>query len=168
MQPYDRFDPIPQPDVQEGSSETTWELWHDIKGKEHARYANTVPMTVPGERSPLSKDTRPPGAPLRPAASVGSSGLEKLVEESRRNNRVCPKAAKWAELDGALRNAAPSGSAAFLAPPLAEREWKTTTALAKRLMFRGVIDWAGKNGLVEPALQFVRALPEDQWHHMGD
>jgi len=123
---------------------------------------------VPGQRSELSKNTPPPGAPLRPAASAGTSGIDKLVEETRRNNRVCPKAAKWAELDKILRGIAPSGSAAFLPPPLAEREWKTTTPLAKRLMFRGVVDWAGKNGLVEPALQFVRALPEDQWHHMGD
>jgi hypothetical protein len=43
-----------------------------------------------------------------------------------------------------------------------------TTALAKRLMFRAVIDWAGTHGVVEPALKFVRALPEEQWHHMGD
>ena len=169
LPPYDPFEPIPQPEVTEKSSETTWELWHEVQSQEQKRYADTVPMTVPGARpATLRRNSQPPGAALRPGTSTASSGLEKLVEESRRNNRVCPLAAKWAELDGLLRGRAPIGSTASLAPPLAAREWTTTTPLAKRLMFRAVIDWAGKHGLVEPALQFVRALPEAQWHHMGD
>jgi hypothetical protein len=166
-EPFDPFAPIPQPDVVEKSSETTWELWNDVRDKEHTRYADTVPMTVPGAPSPL---TRPGahGGPLRPAAAAGATGLAKLVEECKRNNRVCPQPVQWQRLDGMLRAKSPANAPATLASPLSPIDWRNTTSLAKRLIFRSVIDWAAANALTEDALQFVRALPEDQWHHMGD
>lgn len=167
--PFDPFAPIPQPDVVEKSSETTWELWNDVRDKEHARYADTVPMTQPGEPSPLTRPgAQPPGAPLRPTAVAGARGLDKLIEECKRNNRVCPKPVQWQAFDAMLRSKAPAGALAKLAAPLSPIDWRNTTSLAKRLIFRSVIDWAADNALTEDALQFVRALPEDQWHHMGD
>ena len=81
---------------------------------------------------------------------------------------MCPKLAQWQALDALLRGGAPAGAADSLAAPLTPRDWQTTTSLAKRLMFRALIDWSAKHGLVEPVLQFVRALPEEQWHRMGD
>lgn len=168
-EPFDPFAPIPQPDVVEKSSETTWELWAEVRDKEHARYADTVPMTAPGAASPL---TRPgalqPGAPIRPAAGTGATGLHKLLEECKRNNRVCPQPASWQRLDAMLREKARADALATLAKPLSPMDWRDTTSLAKRSIFRSVVDWAAANGLTEDALQFVRALPEDQWHHMGD
>jgi hypothetical protein len=158
LPPYDHFDPIPQPEVSERNTDTLWQTWHELREQEDKRYANTEPITRAGQVAPVS----------RPAAPAAASGLEKLIEESRRNNRVCPMPAKWRELDAILRGAAPADAAKSLPPPLPVREWNTTTSLAKRLMFRGVIDWAGRNGLVEQALQFVRALPDEHWHHMGD
>jgi hypothetical protein len=169
LPPYDHFDPIPQPEVSERNTDTMWQTWHELREQEDARYAETEPITRAGQLPANSRrDSQPPGAPLRPAPASRASGLDQLVEESRRNNRVCPMPGKWKELDALLRSAAPAGAAESLPPPLPLREWQTTTSLAKRLMFRSVIDWAGRNGLVEPALQFVRALPDEHWHHMGD
>lgn len=167
--PYDALDPIPQPDVVEKSSETTWALWQDVHDKEHARYADTVPLTAPG---PGMGATRPgansSGLPFRPAAVQGASGADLLTQEAKRNNRVCPKPDQWRQLHDMLRARAPQASAAALAPPFAGTEWQRTTSLAKRLSFRSLIDWTIANALVEDALRFLRALPEDQWHHMGE
>ena len=168
-EPFDPFAPIPQPDVVEKSSETTWELWNDVRDKEHARYADTVPMTVPGAPSVLKRPgAQPAGTPIRPTAAAGATGLARLVEECKRNNRVCPQPAQWQRLDAMLRTKTPANALATLVSPLSPIDWRTTTSLAKRLIFRSVIDWAAAHALIEDALQFVRALPEDQWHHMGD
>jgi len=168
MPPFHPMDPIPQPDVNEKNTDTTWQLWNDVADKEAARFADTVPITSHGAPISSRPHSRPPGSPLRPVSQAGSTGAEKLVEESRRNNRVCPHPVKWFELDAALRTSVPEAARASLSPPLPQREWKTTTALAKRLMFRNVLDWAAENGQVEAALAFVRALPEAQWLHMGE
>ncbi|HEY8050775.1 MAG TPA: hypothetical protein VIE63_16515, partial [Ramlibacter sp.] len=174
LPPYDAFEPIPQPEVSEKNTDTMWATWHELNEKADKHYADTVPVTKPGEVSSVPSmrtNSQPPGAvQVRRAPSAGASGLEKLIEESRRNNRVCPMPTKWRELDAMLRGAAPppKSPADVLPPMLPATEWKTTTSLAKRLMFRNVIDWAGGHGMVETALQFVRALPEEQWHHMGD
>lgn len=79
---------------------------------------------------------------------------------------MCPQPVQWQRFDAMLR--AKAGALATLAAPLSQIDWRTTTSLAKRSIFRSVIDWAAANALTEDSLQFVRALPEDQWHHMGD
>jgi hypothetical protein len=164
LSPYHHFDPIPQPEVIEHNTETSWKIWKDLHERDEKRFADTQPMTQPAGLPPA---TAAP-VPARPIASKGKSGLEKAIEESRRNNRVCPRPAKWQELDALLRTAAPEKAVATLPPPLPPGEWQMTTSLAKRLMFRDVINWAGKHAMVEPLLDFERALPEEQWHHMGD
>lgn len=166
--PYNVFEPLPQPEVIEKSSETTWELWQEVRDKEHARYADTVPLTSPGPgmgATLAGANMAPPV--LRPAVAHGVSGADQLTQEAKRKNRVCPKPAQWQQLHDMLRTKAPAASGA-LAPPLAGTEWQVTNSLAKRLSFRNLIDWAIGNGLAEDALRFVRALPEDQWHHMGE
>lgn len=157
VDPYHELDPIPQPDVQERASETVWALWSEVREQEQARYADTVPFT-PGA-------TVPPVA--GPAARGGPSGADKLAEESRRNNRVCPNPEHWRRLDALLRAKAPA-AAATLPVPLQPREIQAMSALARRSAFRGVVDWAAANGLTEDALQFLRALPEAQWQHLGE
>jgi hypothetical protein len=163
LPPYHHFDPIPQPEVIEHHGETSWKMWKDLQERDEKRFADTQPMTVPAELPAATAAPAPRAIP-----SKGKSGLEKAIEESRRNNRVCPRPAKWQELDKLLRTAAPAKAAATLPPPLPPGEWQVTTSLAKRLMFRDVIDWAGKHALVQPLLDFERALPEEQWHHMGE
>lgn len=166
--PYDAFDPIPQPDVVEKNSETTWELWHEVREKEHGRYADTVPLTSPG---PGMGATRPAaGAPVLPGrpAPQGASGVEQLGQEARRNNRVCPRPAQWQQLHELLRTRAGAAAAASLPPLLPAKDWPRTTSLARRLAFRQLLDWAVAQALVEDALLFLRGLPEEDWHHMGD
>lgn len=166
--PYDALDPIPQPEVIERSSETTWELWNDVRDKEHVRYADTVPLTVPGPGLGATRSgAKESGRPLRSAAA-GASGAELLNQETKRNNRVCPKPAQWRQLHDTLCAKSLPGAAAALAPPFDADQWRGTTSLAKRLSFRQLIDWAIAHALVEDTLRLVRALPEDQWHHMGE
>lgn len=158
IDPYHELEPIPQPDVQEKSSDTVWALWSEVKQHEQKRYADTAPMTKPGEKAAV---------PVRPPAAVVASGRDRLAEEVRRNNRVCPKMEQWHKLDALLR-AKSTGGAASLPKPLSAPEMQHMPSLAKRTMFRGLVDWAGANNLTEDMLQFVRALPEDQWHHLGE
>jgi hypothetical protein len=101
----------------------------------------------------------------RPPAPVSKESLAALIEESRRNKRLCPLPVKWLELDAMLRRAAPPGATSHLAPPPGTAEWAKSSALAKRLMVRNAIDWAEDYSLVDPMLQFLRGLAEDQWHH---
>lgn len=169
LPPYHRFDPIPQPDVDEKGSDTAWQLFNEVQAKEQDRYADTVAHTRPGGLKRTKTDSQQPGAPIRPAPSnAGASGMQKLVEETRRNNRVCPVPAKWKEFDAALRLSVSQEVARSLPPALSDRNWNQTTSLAKRLMFRSVVDWCAEHKLVEPALQYVRALSESDWHHMGE
>lgn len=160
VDPYQQLDPIPQPDVQERSTDTVWALWSEVRENEQKRYADTVQVTVPGARAPPM--------PLRPAAPPPAiTSIDKLLDESKRNNRVCPRPEYWQRLDALLRAKAPA-AAGKLPKPVPPRELQMMTALARRTMFRGVIDWAAANGVTDDMLQFVRALPEAQWHHLGE
>lgn len=160
IDPYHALEPIPQPDVQERSTDTVWALWSEVRENEHKRYADTQPMTRPGAKAPPM--------PLRAAAPPpATNGVDKLVDESRRNNRVCPKLEHWQRLDALLRSKAPD-AAAKLPKPVPARDMQVMPALARRTMFRGVIDWASAHGATEDVLQFVRALPEGDWHHLGE
>jgi hypothetical protein len=165
LQPWDRFDPIPQPDVSEGG-ESMWALWNAADAEEPARVVEPAPAAPPAAAPVVPRQASSPLAPPRPASS-GRSGIEKLVEESRRNKRVCPLPGKWQELYAMLRAAAPA-DADPLAPPPRTNEWAKSTALAKRLMIRDMIDWAAEYSLVDPMMQYLKALPEDQWLHMGE
>ncbi len=168
-EPYSEFDAIPAPDVVEKSSDTTWQLWDDVRDRERARYADTAPMTAPGSPSLLDKaDPAHPVAPLRPAVATSASGPEKLLEECRRNNRVCPLPAQWQEFDALLRARVQHDPRSSPVAPLSPRDWQGTTALAKRSIFRTVVDWAIDNTLTGEALRYLRALPEEHWHHIGD
>lgn len=71
----------------------------------------------------------------------------------------------WQRLDALLRARVPAAAASL---PPTPRGIHTMSALARRSAFRPVIDWAAENGVIEDMLQFVRALPEAQWQHLGD
>src|SRR3954462_5863032 len=132
VDPYQALDPIPQPDVQERSSDTVWALWSEVRENEQKRYADTVPLTVPGAKGPA--------VPLRPAAPPPATNtLDQLLDECKRNNRVCPRPEHWQRLDLLLR-AKSAAAAGRLPKPVPPRELDMMTALARRTMFRGVVD----------------------------
>ncbi len=40
--------------------------------------------------------------------------------------------------------------------------------MSKMLRLREHIEWAASHGCLEEVNMFLRGLPEDQWHHIGE
>ena len=98
----------------------------------------------------------------RPPA--GELTLEDVLEEIRRNNRVCPKPSVWKKLYDYLPNKTPQ-LAAF---PATAQEWNMTPPLQKRARLRQHIEWAAAQGVLKQVHKALVALPEEKWYHMGD
>ncbi|HVZ46725.1 MAG TPA: hypothetical protein VHA82_23160 [Ramlibacter sp.] len=165
---------IPGGEAQEMSDETGWVEWNQALEQSDRQFAPTGPMTAPMPPDgidPRYAKTRP--AALSTAKDISQAGrgkrltAETAMVEARKNNRVCPKPRRWAELFGQMPQWAPE-AADLPGAPLTGDAWKRTPALAKRMALRDHIEWAHKNGCLEPMLEFLKSLPEDEWHHMGD
>jgi hypothetical protein len=171
--PYVRGDAIPLPEVHESDSDTAWADFNELQAGEQMHFAATQPASIP---MPLPKgDLR--YAPTAPAAlpraaqdtAIGKPArkatLDEALQESRRNNRVCPKPDFWQRiydtLPGDERGKRPS-------PPLTGPAWAGTPSLSKRMCFREHLDWAEAHGALDRVLALMKALPDHHWHHMGD
>lgn len=168
-------DTIPAPEVEHRDGDSAWALWTQVSRQHEARFAPTAPLTLPPSMSPEDAAwarTRPASgaAPLRTRARAAQSlfSLESALLLARRNNRVCPRPQRWdafcellpsrKTLRGMARPpAAPTGAA-----------WAVTPALTKRLCLREQLEWAEREGVLEPVLVFLQALPEEEWLHMGE
>ena len=145
---------LPQPEVIEGG-ESTWELWHEAARELEAQFG----PTLPSHAAPLSASVRP--APVRhePADSA-----DQLMVRARRNNRVCPRPAKWSQLHKELGGA----RHADLPPPPVDWIWTQLSSLQKRLFFREYLEWAEARGKLQDVARFMDSLAETDWVHMGD
>jgi hypothetical protein len=162
-EPYVQGDPIPVPEAIEKNSEASWRLWSELAATENRRYADTAPMSAPA-----SVPKFVPGRPIQPAVSAGRSLLDKLMLETKRGNRVCPKPAQWQQLYEILAARAPAGGGAPIPLPLLGQAWSQTTSLAKRLAFKDHIEWASSHGQTDEVYAFLKGLSEEMWHHMGE
>lgn len=52
--------------------------------------------------------------------------------------------------------------------PLFLAAWWDMPALTKMLRLREHLRWAADHGCLPAVFEFLRQLPEDQWHHVGD
>jgi hypothetical protein len=164
-EPYVHGDPIPAPDATETDTDTSWALWSDLEATDKVRYADTVPLTLPGPSTKLPA----PSAPKRSRSdSHARVTLEDALMECRRNNRVCPTPPKWQQLYQLLAAKAHEGGRSPPPEPLTGEAWLNTPALAKRMSFRDHIEWAAAHGCIDEVFGFVKRLPEDHWHHMGE
>jgi hypothetical protein len=84
--------------------------------------------------------------------------------QARRNNRICPRPALWAELHGRLGGLA----YADLPPPPVDWMWTKLSAIQKRLLFREYLEWAQRHGKLPEVARFMEALGEADWLHMGE
>ncbi|CAA9430906.1 MAG: hypothetical protein AVDCRST_MAG51-2612 [uncultured Ramlibacter sp.] len=115
--------------------------------------------------APLASD--PPAGEEQPAgAAVPQHRVEPSVEQTlalvRRDNRACPKAHRWQQLHELLTRAG------LEAPfPVRAQDWKRTSALRKRLLVFEQIQWAAGAGALGAVHDFLAALPEEDWEHMG-
>lgn len=166
-EPFLHGDRIPAAEAQERSSDTSWALFNELHERHEARFADTVPATEPLPLSSAERafaPTRPTGLPV-PAKPKGP-GLEDLLAESRRNDRVCPLPGAWQALYQLLPDKRQEGTVWDPAPPITGTAWKATSALPKRLCLRDHLEWAASHGVAQAVLDYLRSLPEEEWLHL--
>ncbi|MFC5498100.1 hypothetical protein ACFPOE_11190 [Caenimonas terrae] len=170
INPYLPGDPIPKPEAVEKDTDTTWAEFADLQAVQNRGFADTAPASrtmrdadersyAPTTPAPLQNLHARPATPVRKELTV----VEVMVE-ARKNNRVCPKPAKWQELFEML----PDRRHAEPAPPLVGAAWNDTPSIPKRMCFREHIEWAAAHGALQQIYTFMKNLPESDWHHMGD
>lgn len=163
-------DPIPAPEALEGNSDSVWDLWHRTQRAHEAGYAETAPApVVPSEASDPYAPTAPARLSRREVPAVRPPApkpptINDAMVEVRRNNRVCPNPVRWLELYEMLPNRTESRPT----PPLVGASWQATPSLSKRMCLREHLAWAETNESLPRVLDFLKQLPEEEWHHMGD
>lgn len=133
----------PLPEVLESNSETIWQTFLQLHARQAAAFTETVPSTLAG-------------------LQVGI-GVDDVMAEARRFNRICPTEPNWNHLCSLLRDAV------GLEPPpaICGAEARNTSKLSKRIRVRDRVEWAAQNGGLQLMAAFIGSLPEDQWIHMG-
>ena len=170
INPYLQGDPIPKPEAVELDTDTTWAEFSDLQATENRRFADTAPASrtmrdpeeggyAPTTPAPLQNLHALPAAPVQRELTV----VEVMVE-ARKNNRVCPKPAKWLQLYEML----PDKQRSEPPPPLVDAAWNGTPSIPKRMCFREHIEWAASHQCLQQVYTFMKSLPESDWHHMGD
>ncbi|MBL0353058.1 MAG: hypothetical protein IPP03_10495 [Dechloromonas sp.] len=90
------------------------------------------------------------------------------MAEVQKNKRVCPQPQRWLQLFDMLPDKKLSGAGREPSLPLILAAWWDTPAMSKMLRLREHIEWAASHGCLEEVNMFLRGLPEDQWHHIGE
>ncbi|HYF21319.1 MAG TPA: hypothetical protein VEA40_25880 [Ramlibacter sp.] len=93
--------------------------------------------------------------------------LDEVMVLARRNNRACPMPEAWAALHALLPARQAGGRSHAPPPPVDGPAWAATSGMQKRLRLRDQIEWADREGALAPVHEFLAALPEEQWHHLG-
>lgn len=130
---------------------------------------HTLPLALPEADSGYAQTEPQPLANVRPLPvnSLSLAPLEvtpyDLVQESRRDGRVCPLPTRWLEFYRLLEQL--SGPAKLPAPPLVGSAWAATPNSAKRMCFREQVEWAVANNCVHAAHGFLKNLHEADWHY---
>lgn len=172
--PYVYGDAIPTPDAQEKDTDTAWQLFHELTEKQDARFSPTTPGSGPAPL-PDATTTPAPGYETTAPATMRNSaadrreaplGIDELMIEARRNNRVCPRLEDWLKLYALLPGKQEVEGRMQPPPPISPQAWRVTSAMVKRLCLRDHLEWAVSHDAVMPVLMFLRALPEDHWLHM--
>jgi hypothetical protein len=94
--------------------------------------------------------------------------IEQVLAEAQKNNRVCPQPKAWQQLFELLPNKSRKGTGWEPAVPLILGAWWDTPAMLKMLRLREHIEWAANNDDLESVYDFLKSLPEEQWHHIGE
>lgn len=91
-----------------------------------------------------------------------------LIEYCREGNRVCPKPTYWNELWEMLPNRIRIGAGWEPSLPLILGAWWETSSKEKALRLETHIQWAEEHGVLDAVSDFLRSLPEWDWHHSDD
>lgn len=93
---------------------------------------------------------------------------QSLIAFCRQNNRVCPQPTRWQDLYELLPNKKRVAGGWEPALPLILAAWHDTPALLKMLRLAEHVEWAEKHGFLDKVATYLRTLPEDDWHHIGE
>lgn len=93
---------------------------------------------------------------------------ETLVAYCRECDRVCPVPTRWNELWQMLPDKVQVGSGWNPPLPLILGAWHYASNLEKMLRLADHIAWAQEHGVLGKISDFLRALPEGEWHHLKD
>ncbi len=96
------------------------------------------------------------------------TSLEQVLAEAQKNNRICPQPQKWQQLYELLPKKKRKGAGWEPSLPLILAAWWDTPAMLKMLRLREHLEWAAAHGCLEQVHEFLQALPEEQWHHIGE
>ncbi len=140
-----------------------WPPERSLEMPPDAAFAPTLPMPWPGGAQAAGVHTGA-GAPHEPAVLT----VHEAMVEVRRFNRVCPRPQAWQALYDLIPGKLTTGHAWQPPPPITGAAWQATSAVPKRMCLREQLEWAEHQGALGEAMRFLRALPEDQWHHVGD
>jgi hypothetical protein len=160
------------PIVKEMEGDAAWDEWNRVVQQEEAGFAPTAPASLEaghGAKASAFAATQP--AALEPAAAPAPPPkpkpreltLEQVLQEARRDNRVCPKPEKWLSMYALL--AARSAGAPLPPAPLTGEVWNRTPTTPKRMCFVEHVEWAAAQGLLPAVHEFLKSLGEKDWHY---
>jgi len=93
--------------------------------------------------------------------------LQSLTEFCSQNGRICPNPQLWNKLFELLPNKKRKGGGWEPSLPLILAVWYDTPPLSKMIRLKEHLKWAEKEGCLDEIGVFLRALKEDDWHHLG-
>ena len=94
--------------------------------------------------------------------------LESLLEFIKSEERVCPEPRWWHELWEMLPREGKPGSGPAPGLPLILGGWHYSNDLMKMIRILDHVEWAASQGVLAEVDAFLRGLPEEEWHHLGD
>lgn len=94
--------------------------------------------------------------------------MQQVLVEVKKNGRVCPNPKAWQKIYEMLPNKIRKGSVWEPSLPLILSAWSDSPAMLKMLRLQEHIEWAAANGCLELVHDFLKSLPEDEWHHVDE
>jgi hypothetical protein len=169
------------PEARELGPETGWRLWDGAVQSLEERFADTEPSSIQMRLSggdPRYAATMPAalakkklgvprGAQSAEPGARRPPSLDEVLQEARRRNRVCPEPESWHAFFEILQRHAAARQLKPPVPPLTGRAWKATPSLAKRMCLREQVEWAAAHGCLGAVHDALKAIPDEDWHHMA-
>jgi hypothetical protein len=136
-------------------------------------FPDTEPASLPhlpGDDPGHAERAQPPAKARAAADPFGLSlapvetSLYEVMSAVSKDNSVCPQPTRWLELYRILQDAGRGKT--LPTPPLTGSAWAATPALAKRMCLREQLEWADRNGCLQPVFTFIQGLPDTDWHYV--
>jgi hypothetical protein len=99
---------------------------------------------------------------------MSNETVTQLIKYCQANGRICPLPDHWNQLWNMLPGKRRAGATWLPGPPLILAAWWTSDHSAKAARLLEHIEWASRHQNLEWVSEFLRALPESDWLHIGD